>query len=98
MVYDFNAKMQEMINAAVAARFFELEAVEERMVKLHGEFVTLDQASKIINVSTATVRRMIDDGRLKGTADGKPLVMVRSMADMVGGAPRKTKHPEFMRL
>jgi hypothetical protein len=93
---DFEKMMREMIQQAVDERIHCAEAVEERMVRAHGEYVTVTQAAKLLNVSPSTVRRMLDDGRLVGTAQGAPLVMVRSMAEMAEtGKTRREKYPDF---
>lgn len=88
--------LREMIQQAVDERIHTIAAVEERMVLAHGEYVPVAQAAELLNVSPATVRRMLADGRLTGTAQGTPLVMVRSMAHMAeSGRTRKQKYPDF---
>ncbi len=88
--------LREMIQQAVDERINSVEAMEDRMVRAHGEFVSIARAADLLNVSTSTIRRMLDDGRLIGTIEGQPLVMVRSMAQMTSaGITRKQKYPEF---
>ena len=78
---DFNKLLRDMITAAVDERINSVEALEERMVKMHGEYVTTKRAAEIINVDPGTIRAMCRDGRLMATAaDGHaPLILVRSM-------------------
>lgn len=80
---DFNKLLRDMITAAVDERINSVEALEERMVKMHGEYVPPIQAAKLLNVNPKTVYAMLKDGRLQGTHEGSPLVLVRSMAAMV---------------
>lgn len=82
---DFDKLLRDMITAAVDERINSIEALEERMVKMHGEYVTTKRAAEIINVDPGTIRAMCRDGRLMATAaDGHaPLILVRSMAAMV---------------
>lgn len=82
---NFDKLLRDMITAAVDERINSVEALEERMVKMHGEYVTTKRASEIINVDPGTIRAMCRDGRLMATAaDGHaPLILVRSMAGMV---------------
>lgn len=81
----FDKLLRDMITAAVDERIGSIEALEDRMVRLHGEYVTTKRAAEIINVDPGTVRAMCRDGRLKAaTAEGHaPLILVRSMAGMV---------------
>ena len=72
--------LREMIQQAVDERIHTIAAVEERMVRAHGEYVPTTQAAELLNVSPVTVRRMLADGRLTGTGGEKPLVMVRMAA------------------
>ena len=74
--------LREMIQQAVDERINDAAAVEDRMVRAHGEYVPTARAAELLNVSPVTVRRMLADGRLTGTGGEKPLVMVRSMAHM----------------
>lgn len=93
---DFEKMMREMIQQAVDERIHTIAAVEERMVRAHGEYLPIAQAAELLNVSPVTVRRMLADGRLTGTGGEKPLVMVRSMAHMAEtGKTRKQKYPDF---
>ena len=93
---DFEKKMREMIQQAVDERINDAAAVEERMVRAHGEYVPTTQAAELLNISPVTVRRMVADGRLVGTGGEKPLIMVRSMAHMAQtGKTRKQKYPDF---
>nr|DAI09157.1 MAG TPA: Pyocin activator protein PrtN [Caudoviricetes sp.] len=80
---DFDKLLRDMITAAVDERINSVEALEERMVKMHGEYVPPIQAAKLLNVNPKTVYAMLKDGRLQGTHEGSPLVLVRSMAAMV---------------
>jgi len=82
---NFDKLLRDMITAAVDERINSVEALEERMVKMHGEYVTTKRASEIINVDPGTIRAMCRDGRLMATAaDGHAaLILVRSMASMV---------------
>ena len=80
---DFNKLLRDMVAAAVDERINSVEALEERMVKMHGEYVPPIQAAKLLNVNPKTAYAMLKDGRLQGTHEGSPLVLVRSMAAMV---------------
>lgn len=82
---DFDATIRKMIADAVDERIGSAEALEERMVRMHGEYITTKKAAELINVDPGTVRAMCRDGRLKAaTAEGHaPLILVRSMAGMV---------------
>ena len=82
---NFDKLLRDMITAAVDERINSVEALEERMVKMHGEFVTTKRAAEIINVDPGTIRAMCRDGRLMATAaDGHaPRILVRRMAAMV---------------
>ena len=80
---DFNKLLRDMIAAAVHERVNSVEALEEHVVKMHGEYVPPIQAAKLLNVNPKTVYAMLKDGRLQGTHEGSPLVLVRSMAAMV---------------
>lgn len=80
---DINKLLRDMITSAVDERIGSVEALEQRMVRMHGEFIPPIQAAKLLNVNPKTVYAMLHDGRLKGTHDGSPLVLVRSMAAMV---------------
>lgn len=82
---NFDKLLREMITAAVDERIGTIEALEDRMVRLHGEYVTTKRAAEIINVDPGTIRTMCRDGRLRAAvADGHaPLILVRSMASMV---------------
>ena len=79
---DFNKLLRDMITAAVDERINSVEALEARMGKMHGEYVPPIQAAKLLNVNPKTVYAMLKDGRLQGTHEGSPLVLVRSMAAM----------------
>ena len=93
---DFEKMLREMIQQAVDERINDAAAVEDRMVRAHGEYVPATRAAELLNVSPVTVRRMLADGRLTGTGWEKPLVMVRSMAHMAEtGKTRKQKYPDF---
>lgn len=93
---DFEKMLREMIQQAVDERINDAAAVEDRMVRAHGEYVPTAQAAELLNVSPVTVRRMVADGRLVGTGGEKPLIMVRSMAHMAQtGKTRKQKYPDF---
>lgn len=80
---NFDKLLRDMVAAAVDERINSVEALEERMVKMHGEYVPPIQAAKLLNVNPKTVYAMLKDGRLQGTHEGSPLVLVRSMAAMV---------------
>lgn len=93
---DFEKMLREMIQQAVDERINDAAAVEERMVRAHGEYVPTTQAAELLNVSPVTVRRMVADGRLVGTGGEKPLIMVRSIAHLAeSGKTRKQKYPDF---
>jgi len=96
---DFDKLLREMITAAVDERIGSVEALEQRMVRMHGEFIPPIQAAKLLNVNPKTVYAMLHDGRLKGTHDGSPLVLVRSMAAMVedenNPAPRAARKRKY---
>lgn len=93
---DFEKMLRDMIQQAVDERINDAAAVEDRMVRAHGEYVPTAQAAELLNVSPVTVRRMVADGRLVGTGGEKPLIMVRSMAHMAQtGKTRKQKYPDF---
>ena len=80
---NFDKLLRDMVAAAVNKYINSVEALEERMVKMHGEYVPPIQAAKLLNVNPKTVYAMLKDGRLRGTHEGSPLVLVRSMAAMV---------------
>lgn len=87
---DFNKLLNDMITAAIDERIGKVEALEQRMVRMHGEFIPPVQAAKLLNVNPKTIYAMLKDGRLKGTHEGSPLVLVRSMAAMVEDAEQPT--------
>lgn len=80
---DITAIIREMVNAAVDERMGQLDSIADAMVRAHGEFVKVNQAAKLLNVTPQTILRMCNDGRLTSTTDGSALVMVRSMVNMV---------------
>lgn len=86
---DFNAILQKMIADAVDEKINCTAALEERMVKMHGEYLPPIQAAKLLNCNPKTVYAMLKDGRLKGTHEGSPLVLVRSMAAMAEPTPEE---------
>lgn len=92
---DITAIIREMVNAAVDERMGQLDNIADAMVRAHGEFIKVGQAAKLLNVTNQTVLRMCEDGRLVSTTDGAPLIMVRSMVNMVkdGGKLRKPNKP-----
>ena len=47
------------------------------------ETTKLSILAMLLNVNPKTVYAMLKDGRLQGTHEGSPLVLVRSMAAMV---------------
>ena len=80
---DITAIIREMVNAAVDERMGQLDSIADAMVRAHGEFIKVNQAAKLLNVTPQTILRMCNDGRLVSTTDGSALVMVRSMVNMV---------------
>ena len=54
----------------------------EDMIKRYGECVTVAAAARIMGRSRQTVKRMIDDGRMRWACAGT-MVDVRSMAEYI---------------
>ena len=54
----------------------------EDMIKRYGECVTVAAATRIMGRSRVTVRRMLDDGRIRWACAGT-MVDVRSMAEYI---------------
>ena len=52
------------------------------MIEMHGEVCTMTQAAKIVSRSDETIRRMIQDGRLRAACEGT-MVDVRSIAEYI---------------
>ena len=85
---DLSAALQSMINAAVDERLGHVTARADAMVRMHGEFVKIPTAAKLLNVSVTSIRRMIEDGRLQSA--GAIGVSVRSIAELSERGPAKT--------
>ena len=62
----------------------------EDMIKRYGECVTVAAATRIMGRSRGTVRRMLDDGRIRWACAGT-MVDVRSMAEYIE-APAQADH------
>ena len=92
---DITAIIKEMVAAAVEEKMGQLDSIADAMVRAHGEFIKVNQAAKLLNDTPQTILRMCNDGRLVSTTDGAPLILVRSMVNMVkdGGNLRKPNKP-----
>lgn len=83
MLPDITAIIKEMVSTAVEEKMGELSSIADAMVRMHGEFITVEQAARLLNRTPATIWRMCEDGRLTCTKEGSTLIMVRSMVNMV---------------
>lgn len=91
---DITAIIKEMVAAAVEEKIGQLDSIAEAMVRAHGEFIKVERAANLLNVSPTTIWRMCEDGRLVATTDGSRLIMVRSMINMVkDGDVKKLQKP-----
>ena len=102
---DFNAIIREFVKQEVKEQFGELNTIAEAMVRMHGEFIKPAQAAKLLNVEVQTVYRMCKDGRLAATQEGSPLIMVRSLVNLVREGdinnlqkPRKPRQYSYHRI
>lgn len=59
------------------------------MLARHGEVVPIKRAAQLLNVSTRTISRMMEDGRLAAACGGKRVDVV-SMAEYIQ-SPAKAK-------
>lgn len=73
------AELAQMVAAALPPRPVDRQTA---MVERWGEACTKKQAMEALNVSAPTLWRMLEDGRIRATADGLR-VDVRSMADYI---------------
>lgn len=90
---DLTAALQGMINTAVDERIGQVQARGDAMARMHGEFLKVKDAAKVMNVSPSTVRRLLQDGRLDACSIG---VATRSIAELVerdGGVVRSPRTP-----
>ena len=87
---DLTAALQQMINAAVDERIGQVTARGDAMVRMHGEYVKIPTAAKLLNVSVTSIRRMITDGRLQSA--GAIGVSVRSIAELSDVGSKKQRN------
>ena len=73
------AELAQMVAAALPPRPVDRQTA---MVERWGEACTKKQAMDALNVSAPTLWRMLEDGRIRATADGLR-VDVRSVADYI---------------
>jgi len=90
---DLTAALQGMINTAVDERIGQVQARGDAMARMHGEYLKVKDAAKVMNVSPSTVRRLLQEGRLDACSIG---VATRSIAELVerdGGVVRSPRAP-----
>ena len=99
------AIIQSLVQKEVKAQFGSLDNIADSMVRMHGEFIKPAQAAKLLNVEVQTVYRMCKDGRLVATQEGSPLIMVRSLVNLVREGdinklqkPRKPRQYSYHRI
>lgn len=96
--------MGEMISAVIQipkeqlAELAKGQAIDRHaaMVEKYGEACTKTTAAKIISCSPATIRAMLEDGRI-ATACGGERVDVRSLADYIEDRGEKDKRARLAR-
>lgn len=76
---NLEAELRQMIKKAVMEEIDSAAAREDRMAALHGEYVNIKTAQKILNCGYPKVVQLIELGYLKQTDVG---VSVRDMAHL----------------